>query len=67
MTDERYREIDEQIESLGWAYNRQSELFETVRRANADPSPVDWQNLLVALPDLSLNELMDYEDRKRRV
>ena len=60
MTEHAVREIDEQLKGFGWTYNAASERFET-----RDAQPVDWEDIVVAVPELSLNELMSYEERKQ--
>jgi hypothetical protein len=66
VTDQQTRQIDEQINAFGWTYNPRSEQFETMPKGSAAPSPVAWEDIIVAVPDLSLNALMEYEERKQR-
>ena len=66
MTEHEVREIDEQLKECGLTYNPRSELFQTVPRADAEPEPVEWEDVLFAVPDLSLNGLVAYEETKQR-
>ena len=61
MTEHAVREIDEQLSAFGWTYNPASERFE-----NREAQPVEWADIMFAVPDLSLNDLMAYEERKQR-
>ena len=62
MTGELVNEIDQCLASLGWTYNAESEVFERV----ADHSIVEWQDVIVAFPNLSLSQLDAFAYRKRR-
>ena len=62
MTGADVREIDDTLASLGWRYNVQAERFETVPTPDAVAREVDWTEVLVAMPDLSLNGLAAYEE-----
>ena len=66
MTDHEVREIDEQLTECGLTYNTRSELFQTIPRADAAAEPVEWEDVMFAVPDLSLNSLAAYEERKQR-
>ena len=66
MTADEVRELDEQLTECGLTYNARSELFQTVPRADAEPEPVEWEDVIFAVPDLSLNGLAAYEERKQR-
>ena len=61
MTEHAVREIDEQLSAFGWTYNPASERFE-----NRDAQPVEWEDVLIAVPDLSVNDLVSYEGLKQR-
>ena len=61
MTADEVREIDEQLNGFGWTYNAASERFES-----RDAQPLEWEDIIVAVPDLSLNDLMSYEELKQR-
>ena len=65
MTEHEVREIDEQIAAMGLTYNPRSELFQTVPRGDTEAEPVEWEDVLFAAPDLSLNDLAAYEKRKQ--
>jgi hypothetical protein len=62
MTDDQVSDIDARLTSFGWHYNAASEVFQ----ATADDSLVEWIDVIAAMPDLSLNELQAFEDRKQR-
>ena len=66
MTEHEVRELDEQLRECGLTYNPRSELFQTVPRPDADAELVDRQDVMFAVPDLSLSMLATYEDRKQR-
>ena len=61
MTEHEVRELDEH--SMG-APPRAS------NRSDAGlyvwPNAASWEDIIVAVPDLSLNDLMSYEERKQR-
>lgn len=66
MTDDQVRELDEQLGECGLTYNPRSELFQTLPRPDADPEPVEWEDVMFVVPDLSLDALASYEERKQR-
>ena len=66
MTEHEVRELDEQLKECGLTYNERSELFQTVPRADGDPEQVEWEDVMFAVPDLSLNGLAAYEERKQQ-
>ena len=66
MNDSDAREIDDSLASIGCRYNVAAERFETVPTADADAREVDSTEVLVAMPDLSLNHLQAYEEAKQR-
>ena len=66
MTEHEVQELDEQLKECGLTYNARSELFQTVPRANAEPELVEWEDVVFAVPDLSLNMLAAYEEQKQR-
>ena len=66
MTDDQVTELDEQLRECGLTYNARAELFQTIPRADADAEPVEWQDVMFAVPDLSLNMLAAYEEAKQR-
>lgn len=58
----RDNEIDKQLKTLGWTYDAGEEAF-----LAADGSQIEWEGLEVlldAVPDLTLNELTAYQERK---
>ena len=59
MTDAEVAEIDRMLKICGWRYDAARETF-----FNKDGKEVEWPEVLVALPDLSLNQLEAYRDRK---
>ena len=59
MTDAEVAEIDRMLQICGWRYDAASETF-----FDKDGNEVEWPEVLVALPDLSLNQLEAYRDRK---
>ena len=59
MTRERFKEIDECFAQIGWRYNVGDELLLDKRG-----KPVPWEDVMVAMPDMSLNDLEQYEDMK---
>lgn len=59
MTDADVAEIDGMLKVCGWRHHAASETF-----LDGSDKKVDWPEILVALPDLSLNQLEAYRDRK---
>jgi len=65
MTDERYLEIDGDIQGFGWVYNPDSEAFEATRGDERDNSlSVEWKQLLETLDGVTEEELREYCARK---
>ena len=60
MTNEQVDEIDDFLRSIGWSYDPQSEEF-----VGDDEQQVEWYDVLAEMPDLSLNQLEAYCDRKQ--
>lgn len=61
MNPDKIREIDESLAALGWRYNAEAERFETAPQRDGDWAYVDWEDVLAALPHLSLNDLIAYD------
>ena len=59
MTAAEVAEIDGALQAQGWRYHAASETF-----LDRDDNLVDWHEVLLALPDLSLNQLEAYRNRK---
>ena len=66
ITDDQVRELDEQLGECGLTYNAPSELFQTIPRADADAEPVEWQDVMFAVPDLPLNMFANHEEAKQQ-
>ena len=65
MTDQRYREIDEQLAELGWTYSPVSREFESISPSETDDSPsAEWAQVLLSLPGISEDEMREYLARK---
>jgi len=66
MTDERVKEIDERLTEVNLTYNPESDQFQTADMfASRGRSQVEWEDVVVYLPDLSVNEMMRYKARKQ--
>jgi hypothetical protein len=65
MTADEIRQIDQLLDAYGWRYNVGAERFETAPRLDGDWYYVDWEDVLAALPQLSLSDLQAYEEAKR--
>jgi hypothetical protein len=63
MTDSDCREAYEHIDGMGFALVH--EIWMTKSRADKDAEPVEWYEILAAVPYLSLNDLEQIEDWKR--
>ena len=67
MSDERYREIDIQLEEFGWAYNPVSHDFESTEPDELEDAPtIEWKELLGSMSGVSEEELREYVARKDR-
>ena len=67
MTDERYREIDGQLDASGWNYNPESKDFESTEPDEDDNAmTVEWKELLGSLSGVSEEELREYVARRDR-
>ena len=64
MTPDEIRQIDQSLDALGWRYNATAERFETLPQRDGDWAYVDWEDVLAALPYLSLGELQEYAEGK---
>ena len=60
MNDQLYAEVNETLAAIGWTYNVELDQFE------AGGNPVDWQDVMIGLPDLTLNQLDAYAKRMQR-
>jgi hypothetical protein len=65
MTADEFSKIDELLNAYGWRYNVSAERFETAPRPDGDWYYVDWEDVLAALPQLSLSDLQSYEQAKQ--
>jgi hypothetical protein len=68
MTDEQVKEIDEHLAQRNWIYNPEAEQFEIAPSdfPRIGAVTIDWEEVVIDMPDLSLNEIMAYKERKRR-
>lgn len=65
MTDERYREIDAQLDESGWTYNPVSKDFESTEPdEDGSVMTLEWEELLGSLTGVSEDELREYVARK---
>ena len=59
MSDQLYSQIKATLAAIGWTYSPVSDQFE------AAGQPVDWQDVMIGLPDLSLSQLDAFAERQR--
>jgi hypothetical protein len=67
ITDERVKQIEENLAQHNRTYNAAAEQFETVTSPFivTPPHVFDWEDIIIAMPDLSVNEMLAYKQHKR--
>ena len=68
MTDDRLQKIDHNLEQNNLTYNAAAQQFETAmsQPLGSAPFALDWEDVIIALPDLSVNEMLTYQQQKRQ-
>ena len=57
MSADEAKDMKARLASIGWRLNAETELFEDKKG-----EPVPWEDILVAMPHLSLNDLDSFSD-----
>lgn len=64
MTDERFHEIADQLDEIGWSYNPAARQFQSTDEDETDDSlSIEWQEILEALSGVTEEELQEYVGR----
>src|SRR5262245_3354440 len=66
MTDEQAKEIDQRLRQVNVMYNPEGDQFETAdMHRSVGRQQVEWEDVIVYLPDLSVNEMIQYKAGKQ--
>jgi hypothetical protein len=65
MAEERVKEIDQRLTQLEWTYNPEAEQFQFTG-PSVSINNIEWEAVLISLPDLSVNEMLAYKYHKRQ-
>jgi hypothetical protein len=67
LTDEQIQQIDASLVKFDWIYNPEAEQSESVPpHSPLTRFPVEWEDVILLIPDLSMNEMLAYKDYQRK-
>jgi hypothetical protein len=65
LTHDRVIEIDNLLKEKEWAYNQTEKQFQATGPYGGIAT-LEWEDIVIGLPDLSLNEILAYQERKQQ-